>query len=322
MTRFRRLRKTETLRALVRETRLAADDLVQPFFVIEGKNKKEAVPSMPGLYRYSVDRLLEAIEKYRGAGGRAGILFGVPEKKDLEGSQAYAANGIVQKAVKAIKKNFPDFLVITDVCLCAYMTHGHCGVVEDGKINNDKTLPLLGKIAVSHAEAGSDIVAPSDMMDLRIRHIRAELDKNDLEDTVILSYAAKYSSAFYGPFRNAVNSAPQFGDRKTYQMDYANQREALREAQQDLLEGADLIMVKPALAYLDVISLLKRELNAPLVAFSVSGEYSMFKAAAMTSWLNEREVVLESLTSIKRAGADIIITYYAEEALRWLSQKA
>lgn len=319
MTRFRRLRSSNAIRNLVRETRLSPDELIQPFFVIEGNNKKEEISSMPGIYRYSIDRLLAAIDKYGKAGGRSGILFGIPGKKDLKGTQAYAVNGIVQKAVKAIKKNFPDFLVITDVCLCAFTSHGHCGVVEDGKIDNDKTLPLLAKIAVSHAEAGCDIVAPSDMMDLRVQRIRAELDKNGLADTAILSYSAKYASAFYGPFRNAVSSTPKFGDRKTYQMDFANRREALREGWKDIEEGADILMVKPALAYLDVIAALRNYTTFPIAAFSVSGEYSMFKAASANGWLNEKDVVLESLTSIKRAGADIIITYYAEEALKWLA---
>ena len=322
MTRLRRLRKSEAIRALVRETSLMADDLIQPYFVIEGKNKKEPIPSMPGQYRYSVDRLVAAIQTFKKAGGRAVLLFGIPGKKDLKGSEAYAETGIVQKAVKAVKKSIPGFLVITDVCLCAYMSHGHCGVVEDGQINNDKTLPLLSKIAVSHAQAGADIVAPSDMMDLRVGRIRNDLDKHGFLDTPILSYAVKYASAFYGPFRSAVNSSPQFGDRRSYQMDPANRREAMREAWKDVEEGADIIMVKPALAYLDVISSLRNYSTLPIAAFSVSGEYSMLKAAAQNGWLNERDVVLESLTAMKRAGADIIITYHAEDALKWLAQKA
>ena len=322
MSRFRRLRSSEAIRSLVRETRLTTEGLVQPFFVVEGKNRKEPVPSMPGMYRYSPDRLLEAMKRFKDAGGKAGFIFGIPGKKDFKATQAYASQGIVPKAVRAIKKNMPEFLVITDVCLCAYMAHGHCGVVEKGIVDNDKTLPLLGKTAVAHAEAGADMVAPSDMMDFRVRHIREALDKNGFLDTPILSYAVKYASAFYGPFRDAVDSAPQFGNRKTYQMDYSNQREALKEAQQDVVEGADMVMVKPALAYLDVISLLRRNLTVPIAAYSVSGEYSMLKAAAMNRWVNERDVVLESLTAIKRAGADIIITYYAEEVLKWLSRKA
>ena len=320
MNRFRRLRRNETIRHLVRETRLSKDQLIQPFFVVEGKNSQETIPSMPGIYRFSVDLLLRALERYQNSGGRAGLLFGIPlsSKKNLKGTQGYSSSGIVQKAVMAIKKEFPDFFIITDICLCAYMSHGHCGVVENGIVDNDKTLSLLGKIAVSHAQAGSDMVAPSDMMDLRVRHIREELDRNGFQDIPIMSYAVKYASAFYGPFRDALDSTPQFGDRKTYQMDYANQREALKEASQDIQEGADLILVKPALAYLDVISLLRSQTTAPIAAYSVSGEYSMIKAAAHSKWINERDVVLETLTAIKRAGADLIITYHAGDVLRWL----
>jgi len=318
MHRLRRLRKTQVLRDLVQETTLTANDVVQPFFVIEGKNKKEAIASMPGIYRYSPDLLLKAIEHYQNVGGKAGIFFGVPKKKDLLASEAYAKNGVVQKAIRAIKKTFPDFLVITDVCLCAYMSHGHCGVIQKNYVDNDKTLPLLAKMALSHAEAGADIVAPSDMMDFRVGVIRETLDKNNFSNTPIMSYAVKYASAYYGPFREAADSGAQFGDRKTYQMDYANQREALKEAWQDVQEGADFIMVKPALAYLDIISLLKRELTEPITAYSVSGEYSMMKAAAGKKWIDEKALVLESLTSMKRAGADIIITYYAEQFLKWM----
>ncbi len=320
MSRFRRLRRTETLRALVRETRLSTAELIQPFFVMEGKQKKQAIDSMPGINRYSVDRLLRAVEHYQSVGGRAVILFGIPSKKDFKGSQAYSAGGIVQKALKAIKKTFPKLLVITDVCLCAYTTHGHCGIVVGGQVDNDRTLPVLAKIALSHAEAGADIVAPSDMMDLRVKEIRQGLDKNNFIHIPILSYAVKYASAFYGPFRAAVDSTPQFGDRKSYQMDYANTREALKEAWQDVCEEADILMIKPALAYLDVISLIKYHTTLPIAAFSVSGEYSMIKAAAMAGWLNEKDAVLESLTAMKRAGADIIITYYAQEAMRWLTE--
>ena len=320
MNRYRRLRKTEALRELVKETRLAPQELIQPYFVIDGKQKRESIASMPGIYRNSVDRLLKSIEQYQDTGGKAAILFGVPERKDAEGTGAYAAQGVVQKAVRAIKKAFPDFIVITDVCLCAYTTHGHCGVVVGNSVDNDKTLPILAKAAVSHAAAGADIVAPSDMMDLRVGHIRQELDRNGFSDISILSYSAKFASSFYGPFRTAVDSSPQFGDRKTYQMDGANRREALKEAWKDVEEGADILMVKPALAYLDVITLIKHQTTLPVAAFSVSGEYSMIKAAASKGWLNEREVVLECLTSIKRAGADIIITYSAEEAMRWLSK--
>lgn len=320
MNRHRRLRKTEALRNLIRETQLSQNDLVQPFFVVEGRNKKETIESMPGISRFSTDNLLKEVEKYIKMGGQAGILFGIPAKKDSLGSQAYASNGIVPKAVRALKKEFPQFLVITDICLCEYTDHGHCGVLEGNDVHNDKTLPLLGKIAISHAQAGADIVAPSDMMDFRVKRIREDLDKNNFSDVPILSYAAKYASAFYGPFREAAQSTPQFGNRKTYQMDYANKREALKEARQDVCEGADIVMVKPALAYLDVISLLRKELTVPIAAYSVSGEYSLIKAAAQKKWVNEKEIVLESLTAIKRAGADIIITYYAQDVLKWIKQ--
>lgn len=318
MQRFRRLRKNQVLRSLIRETRLSGEDLIQPFFIIEGINKKEAIGSMPGIFRYSGDLLLKAVEQYIKVGGKAGLFFGLPAVKDEEGRQAYAANGVVQKAVKAIKKNFPEFLVITDVCLCAYTKHGHCGVLHEGKVDNDKTLPLLGKIAVSHAQAGSDIVAPSDMMDFRVKQIREDLDKQGFSDTAILSYTVKYASSFYGPFREAADCAPSSGDRKTYQMDYANTREALKEAWQDVQEGADIIMVKPAGAYLDIISMLRHHTTAPIAAYQVSGEYSLIKAAAQKNWVNEKDIVLESLTAIKRAGADIIITYYAQDVLKWL----
>jgi len=320
MNRYQRLRRSEPIRRLVRETRLHTAELIQPFFVIDGKEKRESISSMPGLYRYTVDKLLKAIEQYQSLGGQAGILFGVPDKKDAEASNAYASIGIVQKAIKAIKKSFPDFLVITDICLCNYTMHGHCGIVTGRQVDNDKTLPVLARIAVSHADAGADIVAPSDMMDFRVKAIRTELDKNGFCAVPILSYAVKYASSFYGPFRTAVESAPQFGDRKSYQMDCANRREALKEAWQDVEEGADIIMVKPALAYLDVISFLKSQTTLPIAAYSVSGEFSMIKAASMRGWLNERDVVLECLTAIKRAGADMIITYYAQEALRWLGR--
>ena len=320
LKRFRRLRQNETIRRLVRETSLNAQDLIQPFFVIEGRNRREKISSMPGIYRYSIDLLLKEIEHFQKSKGTAGLLFGVPsvDKKDLKGTAGYDPKGIVQKAISKIKKEFPKIFVITDVCLCGYMSHGHCGVVEKGKIYNDKTLELLGKVSLSHAQAGADMAAPSDMMDLRVQRIRRALDQNGFENIPIMSYAVKYSSAFYGPFREAVDSAPHFGDRKSYQMDYANQREALKEAKQDIEEGADIIMVKPALAYLDIVSLLRNRLNVPIAAYSVSGEYSMIKAAAQAGWMNEKEVVLESLTAIKRAGADIIISYHAQDVLKWL----
>ncbi len=303
---------------MVRETCVRPEDLIQPFFVVEGQGKKEAIASMPGIFRYSLDRLLKTIEQYRKTGGCAGLFFGIPLKKDLKASQAYAPGGVVQKAIRAIKKEFPDFLVITDVCLCSYMSHGHCGVIKHKEVDNDETLALLGKTALSHAEAGCDVVAPSDMMDFRVAHIRDRLDEHGFCNIPIMSYAVKYASSFYGPFREAAHSTPQFGDRKSYQMDYANQREALKEAQRDVQEGADWVMVKPALPYLDVISLLRRELSVPIVAYNVSGEYSMIKAASQLKWLDEQSAVLESLTAIKRAGANLIITYYAQEALKWL----
>jgi porphobilinogen synthase len=316
--RFRRLRKSAAIRDLVRETILTRDDLILPLFVIDGKKKRQNIPSMPDVARLSIDNLLKEIEVYLNKGGKAGLLFGIPHKKDQEATTAFASSGVVQKAIRAIKKEFPEFLIFTDVCLCSYTSHGHCGVLENGQVHNDKTLPLLAKIAVSHAQAGADFVAPSDMMDFRVKGIRDALDKEGLIDAGILSYAVKYASAFYGPFRDAANSAPQKGDRKSYQMDPANIREAIKEAKQDVVEGADMVMVKPALAYLDVISYLKCQVNVPVVAYNVSGEYSMVKAAAQKKWINEKSVVLESLTSMKRAGADIIITYHAKDVLTWL----
>ncbi len=320
MKRYRRLRMTKALRDLVRETTLSGDDLVQPFFVIEGKKREDPIDSMPGICRYSVDLLVKAIDKYIKAGGAAGLFFGIPSVKDALAIRAYAKDGVVQNAIRAVKKEFPEFLVMTDVCLCSYTDHGHCGVVSGRDVDNDRTVSLLVQTALSHARSGCDIVAPSDMMDGRVLKIREELDRNDCTDVGIMSYAVKYASAFYGPFREAADSKPQFGDRKTYQMDCANIREALKEAQQDAREGADIVMVKPALAYLDVIALLRAKLTVPIAAYSVSGEYSMVKAAAAKDWIDEKAVVLETLTSIKRAGADIIITYHAQDALRWMAE--
>ncbi len=317
--RYRRLRNTPVIRSFVRETQLTAHDLLQPFFVIEGKNKKETIPSMPGINRYSVDLLLKGIDAYIRLGGQGGVLFGVSRQKDASGKYAYASSSPVIAAIKAIKKNFPQFLIVTDICLCAYMSHGHCGIVDNQKINNDKTLPILAKMAVAHAQAGADMVAPSDMMDFRVSAIRQALNKEGLQDTGILSYAVKYASAYYGPFRDAAHSAPGFGDRKTYQMDPANSREALKEAERDVEEGADMVMVKPALAYLDIVALLREKLHVPIVAYNVSGEYSMIKAAAQNGWVDEKSIVLETLTSMKRAGADIIISYHTKDALKWLS---
>lgn len=318
MSRYRILRKNKAIRALVRETRLHKDELIQPFFVVEGSAKKETIPSMPGIERYSVDTLLKEIENFIKLGGNAGLLFGLPKSKDNLAKAAYDGNGIVQKAIRQIKKNFPEFLIVTDVCLCAYMKHGHCGVLDGDQIDNDKSLPLLAKMAVSHAAAGADIVAPSDMMDYRVAAIREALDENNFKDTALLSYAVKYASAYYGPFRDAADSAPSSGDRKTYQMDSANVREALKEARQDVYEGADMVMVKPALAYLDIIKVLRQDLDVPIVAYNVSGEYSMVKAAAQKKWIDERAIVLENLTAMKRAGADIIISYHTQDVLSWL----
>jgi porphobilinogen synthase len=316
--RYRRLRTSPTIRNFVRETNLTAFDLLQPFFVIDGKNKKEAIPSMPGIFRFSVDLLLKNIEAYIRLGGRGGVFFGVSHHKDNSGKYAYASSSPVAAAVKAVKKHFPDFLIVTDVCLCAYMSHGHCGIVEGKKISNDKTLPILCRMALAHAQAGADLIAPSDMMDFRVAAIRQSLNKEHFQDVGILSYAVKYASAYYGPFRDAAHCAPGFGDRKTYQMDPANSREALKEARRDVEEGADMVMVKPVLAYLDIVSTLRRELNVPIVGFNVSAEYSMVKAASQNGWVDEKSIVLETLTSIKRAGADIIISYHAQDALKWL----
>jgi porphobilinogen synthase len=316
--RLRRLRRNEALRALVRETKVEVGDLVYPLFVVEGSKIKQKISSMPGLYRLSNDLLPKEVEEIARLGIPAIILFGIPQKKDEVGSSAYHPKGVIQQAIRAIKKTTPELLVITDVCLCEYTSHGHCGVVVDGYVDNDKTLGLLAKTALSHAEAGADIVAPSDMMDGRVKAIRQALDGNGFQDIPILAYAAKYASYFYGPFREAAESAPQFGDRRSYQMDPHNWREALREVEQDIVEGADIVMVKPALPYLDVIRKVRDTFNHPLAAYSVSGEYAMVKAAAKQGWLDEKGLVLEMLTAIKRAGADIIITYYAKEAASWL----
>ena len=316
--RLRRLRRSEALRALVRETKVDVGDLICPLFVVEGSKVKQEISSMPGLYRFSNDLLPKEVEEIAGLGIPATILFGIPRKKDEAGSSAYHPKGVVQQAIRTVKKTTPDLLVITDVCLCEYTSHGHCGVVVDGYVDNDKTLELLAKTALSHAQAGADIVAPSDMMDGRVKAIRQGLDGNGFQHIPILAYAAKYASYFYGPFREAAGSAPQFGDRRSYQMDPANWREAMREIEQDIVEGADIVMVKPALPYLDVIRKARDTFNHPLAAYSVSGEYAMMKAATQQGWLDEKGIVLEMLTAIKRAGADIIITYYAKEAARWL----
>jgi len=316
--RLRRLRRTEMLRALVRENRVDTGDLVYPIFVVEGTGIKQEISSMPGIFRFSPDKLDSEVEEVVRVKIPAVLLFGLPEHKDEVGSSAYDPEGVIQQAVQKIKKLVPQLLVITDVCLCQYTSHGHCGIVVGDQIDNDQTLPLLAKIALSHAEAGADIVAPSDMMDGRVKAIREMLDANGFQHIPILSYAAKYASAFYEPFREAAESAPQFGDRRSHQMDPPNVREALREVEQDIAEGADIIMIKPALAYLDVIRQVRNTFNYPLAAYNVSGEYAMVKAAVRQGWLDERKAVLEILTAIKRAGADIIITYHAKEVASWL----
>ncbi|MEE9399206.1 MAG: porphobilinogen synthase [Dehalococcoidales bacterium] len=316
--RLRRLRRTEMLRALVRENRVEVGDLIYPMFIIEGRGIRQEITSMPGVFRYSPDQLPPEVEEIARLQIPAVLLFGIPKEKDETGSSAYHPEGVIQQAVRAIKKTVPDLLVITDVCLCEYTDHGHCGIVTNGQVDNDQTLPLLAKMALSHTEAGVDIVAPSDMMDGRVKVIREALDAKRFQHIPILSYAAKYASAFYGPFREAAESIPQFGDRRGYQLDPPNVREALREVEQDIAEGADIIMVKPALAYLDVIQQVRNTFNCPLAAYNVSGEYAMVKAAAQRGWLDEPKVVLETLTAIKRAGADIILTYHAKDVARWL----
>ncbi len=311
----RRLRKNEIIRRMVQETCISVDSLVYPLFVVPGKKVREPVEAMPGVERFSVDLLVEEVKEAHGLGVRSILLFGIPEKKDKKGTQAWVKHGIVQRAIEAIKKECSEVYVITDVCLCEYTSHGHCGLIDERKkdVSNDPTLELLQKTAVSHARAGADMVAPSDMMDGRVGAIREALDENGFEDIPIMSYAVKYASSFYGPFREAAESTPQFGDRRSYQMDPANQREALREATLDLEEGADILMVKPAMPYLDVIHLLRQEFTLPIAAYQVSGEYSMIKAAGQRGWIDQERVMMESLLGIRRAGADIIITYFAKE---------
>jgi len=319
--RLRRLRWTKSLRALVRENRVEVGDFIYPLFVQEGKGIKQEIASMPGIFRFSPDRLPAEIEEVAELKIPAVLIFGVPEKKDEVGSSAYHPKGVVPQAIQAIKKTAPELLVVTDVCLCEYTSHGQCGIVVNGDVDNDQTLPLLAKTALSHVEAGADLVAPSDMMDGRVKVIREALDKAGFQHIPILSYAAKYASAFYGPFREAAQSAPQFGDRRSYQLDPPNVREALREVEQDVNEGADIMMVKPALAYLDVIRKVRDTFNCPLAAYNVSGEYAMVKAAVQRGWLDEKRIVMEILTAIKRAGADIILTYHAKDVSRWLQER-
>lgn len=320
--RMRRLRKSPALREMVRETRLSKSDLMYPMFVIHGNKVRNEVPSLPGVFQLSVDELLREVETVVARGIKAILLFGIPATKDEVGSEAYHEDGVVQRAVRAVKKHFPDLLVATDVCLCEYTSHGHCGLIKDGYVVNDLTLEVLANVALSHAEAGADIIAPSDMMDGRIAAIRSNLDQNGFQDIPIMAYSAKYASAFYGPFRDAAGSAPQFGDRTTYQMDPANANEAMREIALDIEEGADIIMVKPGLAYLDILQRAKREFNVPLAVYNVSGEYAMVKAAAQNRWIDEARIVMEILLSMKRAGADIIITYHALDAARWLEERS
>ena len=313
------MRRTENLRRLVRETELSLSSLVMPYFVKENGENKEAIDSMPGQFRWTLPSLLKELEEIQDLGVQNLLLLGLPSSKDEVGSGAHEPKGIVQETVRAIKKHFPQLFVITDVCLCAYTSHGHCGVLDrGGEIENDRSLEVLQKIALSHAEAGADMAAPSDMMDGRVRAIRLALDRNGFQSLPILSYAAKYASAFYGPFREAADSYPQTGDRKGYQMDSANREEALREIQLDIEEGADMVMVKPALSYLDVIREAKEKFQFPLAAYNVSGEYAMVKAASQAGWLDEKKVVLEILTSIRRAGAQTILTYHAKEVARWM----
>ncbi len=314
----RRLRRTEALRGFVRETRLSTSGLVYPMFACPGTKVRTEVSSMPGIFQQSVDQIVEDCREVAGLGIPAVILFGLPDKKDEVGSEASDPNGAVQRAIEAIRKAKLDLLVITDVCLCEYTSHGHCGVIEKGDVANDSSVERLAAAALSHARAGADIVAPSDMMDGRVGAIRQKLDANGLEDVAILSYAAKYCSGFYGPFREAAQSAPQFGDRRSYQMDPANAREALREVALDLEEGADMIMVKPALPYLDIIQRVRERFEVPVAAYNVSGEYAMVKAAARNGWIDEQRVVLEIMTSIQRAGAEIVLTYHAKDVARWL----
>lgn len=320
MRRFRRLRATPAMRKMVRETRLSAADMIYPIFVEEGEGLTAPVDSMPTVYRYSIDRLEEILPQIAESGIAGLLIFGVPKHKDEFATEAYCDEGVTQQAIRYIKKNYPELIVIADVCLCEYTSHGHCGVICGEKILNDETLPLLSKMAVSMAKAGADIIAPSDMMDGRVEAIRAALDESGYIDVPIMSYSAKFASGYYSPFRDAADSAPSFGDRKTYQMDPANRREALREIADDIEESADMVMVKPALPYLDILREARDMTDLPLAAYNVSGEFSMVKAAAKLGWIDEKRIVMENMTAIKRAGADIIITYHALDAAKWLRE--
>ena len=316
VSRLRRLRKTAGLRGMFRETHLTKNDFIYPLFIAEGGNIKREISSMPDVFQLSIDNALRECEELLKLGINAVLLFGIPDFKDETGSSGYHEQGIIQKATREIKKNFPELLVVTDVCLCEYTSHGHCGIIENEYVQNDESLELLAKQALTHAQNGADIIAPSDMMDGRVASIRRILDENNFRETPIMAYSAKYSSAFYGPFREAAESAPKFGDRKSYQMDFGNSDEAMREIALDIQEGADIVMVKPALSYLDIIRRTKETFNVPIAAYNVSGEYSMIKAAAEKNWIDGEKVMLETLTSIKRAGADVIITYFAKEAIK------
>jgi porphobilinogen synthase len=316
--RLRRLRRTDAFREMLQETRLYVKDLIYPLFVVPGRRVRKEIPSLPGNFHLSSSLLAKEAESVAKLGIPAILLFGLPQTKDETGSGAYSARGVVQKAIREVKRNVPELVIVTDVCLCEYTEHGHCGVVIDGQVDNDKTLELIARTALSHAEAGADMVAPSAMMDGQVAAIRSELDANGFKDTIILSYAAKYASAFYGPFRDAAECAPRFGDRRPYQLDPPNLHQALHEVELDIQEGADIVMVKPALAYLDIITHVHHRFHYPVAAYNVSGEFAMIKAAAQKGWLDEQSCVREVLTSIKRAGADLIITYHAKEAARWL----
>lgn len=321
MDRTRRLRMNPIVRKMIQEEHVRVDELIYPVFVIEGENICEPVDSMPGINQYSLDRIREELDRVVAAGIQGILIFGIPDHKDEVGSGAYDEHGIVQEAIRYIKKEYKDLLIIADVCLCEYTSHGHCGLVKDGEILNDETLPLLAKTAVSYAKAGADIIAPSDMMDKRVEAIRNALDQVGLVNIPIMSYSAKFASAYYGPFRDAAHSAPGFGDRKTYQMDPANGQEALREVEEDILEGADMIIAKPAMAYMDIIKEISLNYNIPIVAYNVSGEYAMVKAAAANGWIDEKKIVMENLTGMKRAGAKMIITYHALDAARWMKEE-